>query len=430
MNELEFSFEPDPVDTFLSGLKAGDRVAASRLLTLLEGEDTEALENVLQELETAGVTLEIDLPKTHGTGEAAARLRQEELLAAEGLNPGLLEESDPLRLYLEELAGVPAFGDEAVLAAQCAEKAGGEEQLANLGLSRVIELAQDYVVFVEGEDKMAEKMSKLLAISLGNIKNLYDEKYDKGSFIKNIILDNILPSDIYIKSKELHFNTEEMRIVFLIKVFGKTDVMPFEMLQNMFPDKTKDYVISVGEHDIVLVKDIKPGTETKDIEKIATNIADTLSSEFYTKVAIGISTVVENIKDLARAYKEAQIALDVGKVFETEKSIISYENLGIGRLIYQLPTTLCEMFLQEVFKRGSLESLDRETLLTIQCFFENNLNVSETSRKLFVHRNTLVYRLEKIRKLTGLDLREFEHAITFKVALMVKKYLNSKPIKF
>ena len=288
----------------------------------------------------------------------------------------------------------------------------------------------EYVVFVDGEDKVAEKMSKLLVISLSNIKNLYDEKYDKGSFIKNIILDNILPSDIYIKSKELHFNTEEVRIVFLVKFFGKTDMMPFEMLQNMFPDKSKDYVISVGEHDIVLVKDIRPGTDVREIERIATNIADTLSTEFYTKVAIGISTAVDNIKDLARAYKEAQVALEVGKVFETEKNIISYENLGIGRLIYQLPTTLCEMFLQEVFKKGSLESLDRETLQTIQCFFENNLNVSETSRKLFVHRNTLVYRLEKIRKLTGLDLREFEHAITFKVALMVKKYLNSKPIKF
>ena len=288
----------------------------------------------------------------------------------------------------------------------------------------------EYIVFVEGDDKTAEKMSKLLAISLGNIKNLYDDKYDKGSFIKNIILDNILPSDIYIKSKELHFNTDEVHVVFLIKFFGKTDMMPFEMLQNMFPDKSKDYVISVGEHDIVIVKDIKAGTDPKEIEKIATNIADTLSTEFYTKVSIGISTDVDNIKDLARAYKEAQVALEVGKVFETEKNIISYENLGIGRLIYQLPVTLCEMFLQEVFKNGSLESLDRETLMTIQCFFENNLNVSETSRKLFVHRNTLVYRLEKIRKLTGLDLREFEHAITFKVALMVKKYLNSKPNKF
>ena len=288
----------------------------------------------------------------------------------------------------------------------------------------------EYITFVEGEDKNAEKTSKLLAIALSNIKNLYDEKYDKGSFVKNIILDNILPSDIYIKSKELHFNTEETRIVFLIKFHSKTDMMPFEMLQNMFPDKSKDYVISVGEHDIVLVKDVKPEIDSREVEKLATNIADTLSTEFYAKVSIGISSTVDNIKDLARAYKEAQVALDVGKVFETEKNIISYENLGIGRLIYQLPTTLCEMFLQEVFKKGSLESLDRETLMTIQCFFENNLNVSETSRKLFVHRNTLVYRLEKIRKLTGLDLREFDHAVTFKVALMVKKYLNSKPIKF
>lgn len=290
--------------------------------------------------------------------------------------------------------------------------------------------ASEYVVFMEGEDKMAEKMSKLLAVSLSNIKNLYDEKYDKGLFIKNIILDNILPSDIYIKSKELHFGAEESRIVFLVKFFGKTDVLPFEMMQNMFPDKSKDYVISVGEHDVVLVKEVKPDADIREIEKVATNISDTLSAEFYAKVNIGISSVVDNLKDLARAYKEAQVALDVGKVFETEKNIVSYENLGIGRLIYQLPTTLCEMFLQEVFKKGSLESLDRETLMTIQCFFENNLNVSETSRKLFVHRNTLVYRLEKIRKITGLDLREFEHAITFKVALMVKKYLGSKPAKY
>ena len=283
-----------------------------------------------------------------------------------------------------------------------------------------------YVVFVEGEDKLADKMSKVLTVSLSNIKNLYDEKYDKGSFIKNIILDNILPSDIYIKSKELHFNTEEVRIVFLVKFHSKSDMLPFEILQNMFPDESKDYVISVGERDIVLVKEIKSGTDSKDIENMAVNIADTINSEFYTKVSIGISTTVDNIKDLARAYKEAQVALEVGKVFETEKSIISYENLGIGRLIYQLPTTLCEMFLQEVFKKNSLEVLDRETLMTIQCFFENNLNVSETSRKLFVHRNTLVYRLEKIRKLTGLNLHEFEDAITFKVALMVRKYLNSK----
>ena len=288
----------------------------------------------------------------------------------------------------------------------------------------------EYIVFVEGEDKLSEKMSSVLSVTLSSIKNLYDEKYDKSSFIKNIILDNILPSDIYVKSKELHFNSEEARVVILMRFLTKSDILPFDMVQNLFPDKSKEYVISVSEQDIVLVKEVKPGIDVKEIEKMASNLADTLNTEFFAKIAIGIGTTVENIKDLARSYKEAQIALEVGKVFDTEKSIISYENLGIGRLIYQLPTTLCEMFLQEVFKNGSLDSLDRETLMTIQCFFENNLNVSETSRKLFVHRNTLVYRLEKIRKLTGLDLREFDHAITFKVALMVKKYLTAKPVKF
>ncbi len=286
------------------------------------------------------------------------------------------------------------------------------------------------IVFVEGEDKLADRLSSVLAISLANIKNLYDEKYDKCSFIKNIILDNILPSDIYMKSKELRFNSDELRVIYLVKFNGKTDMMPYEMMQSMFPDKNRDYVISVGEHDIVLVHELKNTYSLKDIEKLAVSVSETLSSEFYCRVSIGISTVVDNIKDLAKAYKEAQIAIEVGKVFDMEKNIVSYENLGIGRLIYQLPTTLCEIFLQEVFKKGSLESLDRETLMTVQCFFENNLNVSETSRKLFVHRNTLVYRLEKIRKITGLDLREFEHAITFKVALMVKKYLTSKPAKF
>ncbi|MGM9665877.1 MAG: PucR family transcriptional regulator [Eubacteriales bacterium] len=288
----------------------------------------------------------------------------------------------------------------------------------------------EFMVFVEGEDKVAEKYASILAISLSNIKNLYDEKCDKSSFIKNIIMDNILPSDIYAKSKELHFDGNETRVVLLVRFYSRTELLPFDIIQNMFPDKQNDCVIATSEHDIAIVKGIAPEAESADVEKLAQEISDTLSTEFYCKVGIGIGTIVNNIKDLARSYKEAQIAIEVGKVFETEKEIISYENLGIGRLIYQLPTTLCEMFLSEVFKHGSLESLDAETLQTIQVFFENNLNVSETSRKLFVHRNTLVYRLEKIRKITGLDLRQFDHAITFKVALMVKRYLTAKPIKF
>ena len=288
----------------------------------------------------------------------------------------------------------------------------------------------DCIAFAEGNDSEADKITQILAISLGNLKNLYDEKYDKGSFIKNIILDNILPSDIYIKSNELHFNNDDLRVAFVIKFQGHADVPPYEIIQGMVEGSTRDYVISISEQDIVVVKEVDRSESGEGLEAFAKQIIATVGEKHGAKVLVGISSIVENLKDLARAYKEARIALEVGKVFDIEQPIMSYENLGIGRLIYQLPTTLCEIFLQEVFKKGSLESLDKETLMTVQHFFKNNLNVSETSRKLFVHRNTLVYRLEKIRKLTGLDLREFDHAVTFKVALMVKKYLTSKPTKF
>ena len=287
-----------------------------------------------------------------------------------------------------------------------------------------------YTVFVEGDDVLAGKYAAILAVSFANVKFYYDEKYDRANFIKNIILDNILPGDIYIKARELYFNSDVLRTVIIIRAVENNDVSIYDVVQNLFPDKSKDFVISINETDIALVKETAQGIDAKTIEKMAATIADTVSGEFYTHVVIGIGTTVSNLKDLARSFKEAQAALEVGKVFDTEKTIVSYDNLGIARLIYQLPTTLCETFLKEVFKRGSIESLDQETLFTIQRFFENNLNVSETSRKLFVHRNSLVYRLEKIKKITGLDLREFDHAIIFKIALMVNKYLKSTPVKY
>jgi len=288
----------------------------------------------------------------------------------------------------------------------------------------------EYAVFVSGNDEYAQRYVQLLAVSLSSIKQYYDEKYDRSNFIKNVIMDNILPGDIYLKARELHFNSDVTRVCLLLRIVSKTEVSAIDIIQNLFPDKSKDFVININESEIALVKEISEATEGKDLEKLASSIVDTLSSEFYTHSVVGIGTAVTGIKDLARSFKEAQVALEVGKVFDTERNIISYENLGIARLIYQLPTTLCDMFLREVFKRGSIETLDQETLFTIQKFFENNLNVSETSRKLFVHRNTLVYRLEKIKKLTGLDLREFEDAIVFKVALMVKKYLTANPTKY
>ena len=288
----------------------------------------------------------------------------------------------------------------------------------------------DSAIFVDGNDEVAKNYAKLIAISLGGIKQYYDVKFDRGNFIKNVILDNILPGDIYLKTRELGFNNEVSRCTLLIRTAERTEASVSESIQALFPDKNKDFVININETDIALIKEVRTGTDIKDLEKLARSIVDSLHTEYYINAIIGIGTIVTDIKDLPRSFKESQIALEVSKVFDTEKTIATYENLGIARLIYQLPTTLCEMFLKEIFKKGSIVGLDQETLFTIQKFFENNLNVSETSRKLFVHRNTLVYRLEKIKKLTGLDLREFDDAIVFKGALMVKKYLDAKPVKY
>ena len=287
----------------------------------------------------------------------------------------------------------------------------------------------EYAVFCTGDDELARTYCGLAYISLNDAKVFYEEKHDRGTFVKNIIMDNILPGDIYIRAKELHFATDAPRAVFLVRQLGRGDVATVDVLSGMFPDKLQDFVISINETDIAVVKQLAGNTSAEELEKLAKQIEDTLRNELFIKTVIGIGTVVSHLRELADAYKEAQTAIEVGRVFETEKSIINYENLGIGRLIYQLPTTLCEIYLSEVFEKNSIDALDQETLFTINKFFENNLNVSETSRRLFVHRNTLVYRLEKIKRQTGLDLRRFDHAIVFQVALMVRKYLASREVR-
>ncbi len=280
-------------------------------------------------------------------------------------------------------------------------------------------------VFVQGEDSTAEGYAGLVGVSLSYFRHMYEEQYDAHNFVKNLILDNIMPGDIYAKSKDIGFAGDIPRVAYFIQLKDTYDVAPFDIIRNMFPDHDHDFVINIDEQKIAVIKELGKFNSRDDVEKIAHEILDMLSTEYFVKCVIGIGTVSGSISEISTSFKEARMALEVGKVFDIEKSIVSYDNLGIARLIYQLPTTLCEMFLNEVFKKESIDAIDQETLNTIQEFFANNLNISETSRKLFIHRNTLVYRLDRVKRMTGLDLRGFDHAIVFKVALMVKKYLDS-----
>lgn len=287
----------------------------------------------------------------------------------------------------------------------------------------------EYVVYVEGTDEVSKYCCNSIVIAANNVRHYYDEKYDKNNFMQNIIFDNLLSFDLHQKARELHVDIDTPRAVFYIKVLDEGENGIYDVLRNMFPDKEKDFLINIDTENIVLIKELKEIEASEKLEETAQSIVDTVSAETMLTVCVGLSTVALNIDQINNAYKEAQIALEVGKVFDEEKYILNYDNLGIGRLIYQLPIKLCELFLQEVFKKGDISTLDDETILTINKFFENDLNVSETSRQLFVHRNTLVYRLEKIYKITGLDLRKFDQAIVFKVAMMVHKYLESNSMK-
>lgn len=283
----------------------------------------------------------------------------------------------------------------------------------------------EYVLLAGGESEDVYMLGKIAAFQVQSLLVAYKERFDKDNFIKNLLLDNLLLVDIYNRAKKLHIDTEAKRVIFIIETSHEKDSVALDNVRNLLGGKSRDFVTAVDEKNIIVVKELADKAGSRELEKMAKEMMEILRAESEDdKIHIAYGTVVNDIKEVSKSYKEAKLALDVGKIFFDEKDIVAYSTLGIGRLIYQLPIPLCKMFIKEIFEGKSPDEFDEETLITINKFFENSLNVSETSRQLYIHRNTLVYRLDKLQKSTGLDLRVFEDAITFKIALMVVKYMK------
>lgn len=282
----------------------------------------------------------------------------------------------------------------------------------------------EYILIANGGSEDVYMIGKIAAFQIQNLLVAYKERFDKDNFIKNLLLDNLLLVDIYNRAKKLHIDTEVKRVIFIIETSHERDITALDSMRSVLGSKTQDFITAVDEKNIIVVKEIEETDGYPEMEKIAQDILDFLKGEGEDNIRIAYGTIVHDIKEVSKSYKEAKLALDVGKIFFDDKEIIAYSTLGIGRLIYQLPIPLCKMFIREIFEGKSPDEFDEETLTTINKFFENSLNVSETSRQLYIHRNTLVYRLDKLQKSTGLDLRVFEDAITFKIALMVVKYMK------
>lgn len=283
----------------------------------------------------------------------------------------------------------------------------------------------EYVLLAGGESEDVYMLGKIAAFQVQSLLVAYKGRFDKDNFIKNLLLDNLLLVDIYNRAKKLHIDTEAKRVIFIIETSHEKDSVALDNVRNLLGGKSRDFVTAVDEKNIIVVKELADKAGSRELEKMAKEMMEILRAESEDdKIHIAYGTVVNDIKEVSKSYKEAKLALDVGKIFFDEKDIVAYSTLGIGRLIYQLPIPLCKMFIKEIFEGKSPDEFDEETLTTINKFFENSLNVSETSRQLYIHRNTLVYRLDKLQKSTGLDLRVFEDAITFKIALMVVKYMK------
>ena len=282
----------------------------------------------------------------------------------------------------------------------------------------------EYILLAKGGSDDVYMVGKMAAFQVQNLLVAYKERFDKDNFIKNLLLDNLLLVDIYNRAKKLRIETEHPRVVFLVEAQNDKDNIAMELLKNLFEEQGDCYLTAVEQKNIIMIKGISSVNAYEEVEQTAQVIVDMLNSEAMLVAKVAYGTIVGELKEVSKSYKEAKMALDVGKIFYSEKSITAYNTLGIGRLIYQLPINLCRIFIKEIFGDSIPEELDDELLTTVQKFFDNNLNVSETSRQLFVHRNTLVYRLEKLHQSTGLDIRTFDDALTFKIALMVVNYMK------
>ncbi|MCI9462775.1 MAG: PucR family transcriptional regulator [Lachnospiraceae bacterium] len=310
-------------------------------------------------------------------------------------------------------------------AAEFAKSPADSQEIQGYQFFKIFDEQQlEYILIAGGVGDDVYMIGKMSAFQIQNLLIAYKERFDKDNFIKNLLLDNLLLVDIYSRAKKLHIQTDDKRVALIIETENTKESNVLEVMRTYFSSNSKDFITAVDENNIIIVKDLSEGDSSKEIEKTAANIAAFLEKEHMKNVRIAYGTIVNEIKEVSRSYKEAKMALDVGKIFFGERNVIAYSELGIGRLIYQLPIPLCKMFIKEIFDGKSPDDFDEETLTTINKFFENSLNVSETSRQLFIHRNTLVYRLDKLQKSTGLDLRVFEDAITFKIALMVVKYMK------
>lgn len=264
------------------------------------------------------------------------------------------------------------------------------------------------------------------AIRLLQIVDSWKEKNSKNAYWKRLLTGELDEEEMMSGASRFRIKMDERRALYVVETSQADNEMARDILRQMFVARSNDMVLGVDGRKVALIRTLKDREKLPDIQQTARTIVDMLNAEAMIRVRAAYADPAASLADMPRMFNEAVVALEIGRIFYMNEHIMCYNSLGIGRLIYRLPPDTCRRFLREVCgSEGSME-FDEETRTTVDTFFAHNLNISETARQLYVHRNTLVYRLEKLHQMTGLDIRTFDDAMTFRIATMVAGYLRDR----
>ncbi|MGN0346126.1 MAG: PucR family transcriptional regulator [Lachnospiraceae bacterium] len=294
----------------------------------------------------------------------------------------------------------------------------------NISGYNLLKVGKEMILLTKENGSDGYTIARIAASEINHILAALTEELTVDTFYQNLLLEKYDKDEIRQNIEALDLADDGLRVVYLIPVEKNVAEAGKVILSNLFAESEKDYVCIPQKGQLALIKSLKNKKEETKLSEYAGQIVSMLGSELMVNVQVSYGNPVNKLCEVLKSYKEAKIAMEVAKIFYDGRNIAAYSSLGIGRLIHELPVSLCETFLDEVFGNKKILQLTEDELSTIDKFFENNLNISETARELFMHRNTLVYHFEKLQKTTGLDIRRFDDALTFKIATMVARYMR------
>jgi len=272
-----------------------------------------------------------------------------------------------------------------------------------------------------------EDLLQLAGILVETICKAEGGHHNAQDVYRRVMLDELSGPEMDAMAHEQGIPFEASRCVMLFQIIQTSHASAYSLLSELIPQEEGDCLVEMDRHMVALVKDMAPVESEDELDQFAQAVSETLMSETAHQAIVGIGTPRNSLSALGESYREARRAMEVGRIFKPQETICQFRKLLLERFLTEVPRDVSLYYHNLLFNRRTARLFNEEMLYTIEMFFKKDLNLSDTARQLYIHRNTLVYRLDKVQRLIGLDLRKFEDAVTFKILLELKKCGSEKP---